>query len=74
MKWELPEDENLTTFLVKDKGFNEVNVANGIQKLKDAQKKTGQKRLDCFFKSVPKQIMGSSVKKTGEVRKVGKVP
>ena len=58
--------------MVKDKGFNEVNVENGIRKLKDAQKKTGQKRLDCFFTSVPKQLSSATIKKGGEVKKVGK--
>jgi flap endonuclease-1 len=46
-----PNEEELTSWLVGHKGFAEVKVTNGIERLRKCQGKKNQTRLDCFFKS-----------------------
>lgn len=37
-------------WLVNHKGFSEIKVANGLERLQKCQGKKNQTRLDCFFK------------------------
>jgi flap endonuclease-1 len=50
MKWDKPEESKLREFLIEDKGFTEVKVNNGIEKLAKCNGKANQSRLDLFFK------------------------
>lgn len=50
MKWKTPDEEGLKNFLVTEKGFQEANVVNAINKLKKSKTKSNQGRLDSFFK------------------------
>ena len=49
VKWTDPDEEGLLQFLVKEKGFNEERVKNGIAKLKKARNTSVQGRLTSFF-------------------------
>lgn len=40
LKWRQPDEEALKEFLVKQKGFSETRVENGINKLKKCQGKS----------------------------------
>ena len=46
-----PNEEELKSWLINDKSFTEVKVANGIERLKKSQGKKNQSRLDSFFKA-----------------------
>lgn len=46
LKWEAPDEERLTAFLVERMGFSAERVASGIKKLKEAQVQKAQKRMD----------------------------
>jgi flap endonuclease-1 len=61
LKWEACKEEELTTFLVDEMGFNPDRVKNNIEKLKKAHKAGAkpQLRMDNFFKPKP----GSGTKK-----------
>ncbi|KAG5518115.1 hypothetical protein PMAC_003301 [Pneumocystis sp. 'macacae'] len=50
LKWESPDAEGLFDFLVKEKGFSEERVNNGIARLEKTLKSAQQIRLDGFFK------------------------
>ncbi|KAG5438356.1 hypothetical protein PCANB_002844 [Pneumocystis canis] len=50
LKWENPDAEGLIEFLVKEKGFSEERVNNGITRLEKTLKLSQQVRLDGFFK------------------------
>lgn len=45
-----PEEEKILEWLIKDKGFAEIKVKNGLEKLQKSQTKKNQFRLDAFFK------------------------
>jgi flap endonuclease-1 len=50
LKWNKPNEEELTKFLVDKKGFSEVRVQNAVKKLKAALDTKGtQSRLESFF-------------------------
>jgi flap endonuclease-1 len=49
VKWSDPDEDGLIQFLVKEKGFNEERVRNGIQKLNKARNTSVQGRLTSFF-------------------------
>lgn len=49
--WEKPDEAGLKEWLITSKGFTEVKVANGIERLNKCQGKKNQSRLDSFFKS-----------------------
>ena len=51
IKFNKPDEEELKAFLINEKGFTENKVESGLSKLKNAQTKVNQSRLDCFFKS-----------------------
>ncbi|KAG4304766.1 hypothetical protein PORY_001819 [Pneumocystis oryctolagi] len=68
LKWESPDAEGLINFLVKEKGFSEERVNNGIMRLEKTLKSAQQIRLDGFFKITSKQD-----KVTGEKRKIENV-
>lgn len=51
IKFNKPDEAELKAFLVNEKGFTEAKVDSGLEKLKKAQTKVNQSRLDCFFKS-----------------------
>ncbi|ELA42131.1 uncharacterized protein VICG_00772 [Vittaforma corneae ATCC 50505] len=44
------DKEGLVQFLVKEKGFDEVRVTNGIEKIIKSSKRGNQTKLDAFFK------------------------
>ena len=46
--WKDPDEEGLRQFLVERMGFNLERVNTGIKKLKDAQQKKAQKRMDWY--------------------------
>ena len=55
IEWNTPPDESgLIAFLVKEKGFSEERVRNGLEALKKARCTKPQGRLDAFFKPHPK--------------------
>jgi hypothetical protein len=55
IEWNTPPDESgLIAFLVKEKGFSEERVRNGLEALKKARRTKPQGRLDSFFKPHPK--------------------
>jgi len=49
LKWEAPQEDALTEFLVGRMGFSADRVASGIKRLKEAQLQKSQKRMDSFF-------------------------
>ena len=51
LKWGKPDESRLREFLCEDKGFTEVKVNNGIERLGKSNGKANQSRLDLFFKS-----------------------
>jgi flap endonuclease-1 len=56
IQWDTPPDEDgLIAFLVKDKGFSEQRVRNGLEALKKARRSRPQGRLDSFFKLRPQK-------------------
>jgi flap endonuclease-1 len=57
----LPNEEGLLEFMVKEKGFNEARIMNGIEKLRKSMKTATQGRLDSFFK--PAGIISSVTSK-----------
>lgn len=60
IEWNTPPDESgLIAFLVKEKGFSEVRVRNGLEALKKARRTKPQGRLDSFFKASPKTTPAS---------------
>merc|ERR1712130_15748 len=74
-KWELPKEKELTDFLVEKMSFNLDRVQKGIDRLKKCRGKSGQKRLDSFFKSAPSTTSKRKKKKekvTGKKRKRAK--
>ena len=46
LKWEAPQEDKLTEFLVVKMGFSAERVASGIKRLKEAQMQKSQKRMD----------------------------
>ncbi|ERN03200.1 hypothetical protein AMTR_s00003p00149890 [Amborella trichopoda] len=52
VKWASPDEEGLSTFLVKENGFNQDRVTKAIEKIKAAKNKSSQARLESFFKPV----------------------
>ncbi|QSL64453.1 hypothetical protein MERGE_001754 [Pneumocystis wakefieldiae] len=63
LKWESPDAKGLLEFLVKEKGFSEERVNNGILRLEKALKSSQQVRLDNFFKVIPKPDEANNVGK-----------
>ena len=53
LRWADPDEDGLLDFLVREKGFNEERVRNGIAKLKKAKSTAVQGRLDSFFSVLP---------------------
>jgi len=49
LKWGNPDEEGLINFLVKEKGFNEERVKNGISKLQKCKLTSVQNRLTSYF-------------------------
>lgn len=45
LKWTDPDEENLVEFMVKEKGFNEDRIRNGIKKLMKSKKQSTQVRI-----------------------------
>ena len=58
LKWGLPDEAALLQFLVKEKGFNEERIAQGIKKLSKARSQGEQLRMDSFFTKVPSAAGG----------------
>jgi flap endonuclease-1 len=55
LKWDVPNSEGLTEFLIADKGFGESTVNNALAKFKKVKGKANQQRLDSFFTVKTKQ-------------------
>ena len=53
LRWTDPDEAGLLDFLVREKGFNEERVRNGIARLKKAKGTAVQERLDTFFTVLP---------------------
>ncbi|KAJ1916513.1 Elongation of fatty acids protein 2 [Tieghemiomyces parasiticus] len=67
-KWEVPDEEKLVDFLVREKGFAEDRVRRGAEKLRKQIKTATQGRLDNFFKpaSNPTPAAGTKRKANGK--------
>lgn len=52
LKWNEPDAEGITAFLVAEKGFSAARVEAGIAKLRKARASGSQSRMDSFFKVV----------------------
>lgn len=63
LRWTDPDEAGLKDFLVTKMGFNESRVENGITKLKAAQKKKTQRRVDSFFAVVAPTAAEADAKK-----------
>ena len=75
-KWTGPKEQELTQFLVERMNFNKERVDKAIMRLKKCKGKSGQKRLDSFFKLAPsssskRMINGKNKKLSGKKRKRG---
>ncbi|OWB78752.1 hypothetical protein B5S32_g2953 [[Candida] boidinii] len=55
LKWVAPNEEGLIQYMVRENGFSEQRIKDGIEKLKKGLKGGSQGRLDGFFK-----VVGSS--------------
>ncbi|KAI9219763.1 flap structure-specific endonuclease 1-like protein [Blastocladiella britannica] len=69
VKWVDPDEEGLVDFMVKEKGFNEDRIRNGVAKLRKSKSGGVQGRLDNFFKVVPKtdeQLAAATKKRKAE--------
>lgn len=62
LRWSDPDEAGLIDFLVREKGFNEERVRNGIAKLKKAKSTAVQGRLDSFFTVLPTEPPASPSK------------
>lgn len=71
-----PKEEELKEWLIGSKGFTEVKVHNGIERLNKCQGKKNQSRLDSFFKaamiSSSKKVEAPGKGKAGKAGKGGK--
>ena len=54
--WKGPNETELIKFLVDEKGFSETAVKSATEKMRAARKKGGQKRIESFFKPIPKKM------------------
>jgi len=65
--WSQPADEpGLISFLVKEKGFSEQRVRNGIEALNKARRTKPQGRLESFFKPATPTPPAGAGKRPGE--------
>ena len=69
--WDLPNEKELTEYLVDRMNFSLDRVGTGIARLKACRKKGKQKRLDTFFKVMPSP--GKKTKGKGKDTKKGKL-
>lgn len=68
-KWTGPKEKELTQYLVEKMNFNKDRVDKALMRLKKCKGKSGQKRLDSFFKLAP----SSSSKKKNNNKKNSKL-
>mmetsp|Transcript_37708 Transcript_37708/g.83993 ORF Transcript_37708/g.83993 Transcript_37708/m.83993 type:complete len:395 (+) Transcript_37708:131-1315(+) len=54
LKWGLPDEEGLVTFLVGEKNFSEDRVRKAVQRVVANKGKAGQSRLESFFQPIAK--------------------
>ena len=70
------DEIQMKEWLINEKGFSEVKVINGIERLKKCSGKKNQTRLDCFFKagaiSSSKKVEAPKGKLAGKAVKKGK--
>ncbi|KAJ3340019.1 Elongation of fatty acids protein 2 [Gonapodya sp. JEL0774] len=64
LKWEDPDEEGIVEFLVKEKGFNEERIRNGVKKLQKQRGQATQGRLESFFSIKTKDPLTSSSSST----------
>lgn len=60
LKWNEPDAEGITAFLVGEKGFSAARVESGIAKLRKARASGSQSRMDSFFKVVSSPAAGGA--------------
>ena len=72
IKFDKPDEAMMKEWLVNSKGFTEVKVANGLERLKKCQGKKNQGRLDCFFKVSSVLSSTKKVEAPGKGKKTGK--
>ena len=53
LKWSDPQEEDIVEFMVKEKGFNEDRIRNGVKKIIKSGQQSTQGRLDDFFTLKP---------------------
>ena len=53
LKWTDPNEEEIVEFMVRQKGFNEERIRNGVKKIIKSRQQSTQGRLDDFFKLKP---------------------
>jgi flap endonuclease-1 len=58
LKWTEPNEKGIYDFLVKEKGFNEDRVKNGIAKLRKSHKSSHvvQNKLENYFTGVKRKV------------------
>lgn len=71
LKWNEPDEAGLKDFLVDRMGFNPERVMNAVKKLKEAQQKKSQQRMDSFFAPVSASTSSTGVKRKLEEQKKG---
>jgi flap endonuclease-1 len=49
LEWKAPDEDGLINFLVNEKQFDLGRVKSGMEKLKDAKKRSSQQRLESYF-------------------------
>ncbi|KMS94574.1 hypothetical protein BVRB_020040, partial [Beta vulgaris subsp. vulgaris] len=49
LEWKDPDEQGIIKFLVDEKQFDINRVKSGLEKLKDAKKKSSQQRLESYF-------------------------
>ncbi|KAI8812555.1 PIN domain-like protein [Cladochytrium replicatum] len=71
LKWTDPDVEGLVNYLVKEKNFSEERVRSGAAKLMKQRGQGLQKRLDGFFKPIPKDPSAAPTKRKAESKPSG---
>jgi flap endonuclease-1 len=74
LEWKDPDEAGLIKFLVDEKQFDIGRVKSGLEKLKDAKKKSSQQRLESYFGApiVTKRKASSSAPEKKAAKKRGK--
>jgi len=71
LKWSEPNEEGIVEYMVKEKGFSEERMRNGVKKILKAKNTGTQVRLDSFFKVTTNTSTNSPNKRKTEDVKEG---